>query len=56
MTRMIELHQAANNGVVERAELLRQLGRFDDAIRLLTSGAPETKIPGNESVVSPQVG
>lgn len=43
MLRMIEIHEAAGSGLAERAELLRQLGRFDDAIRLLTSGAAEIR-------------
>jgi hypothetical protein len=43
MLRMIELHEVAGSGLVERAELLRNLARFDDAIRLLTSGAPEIR-------------
>jgi len=41
MLRMIEIHEAAGSAVVERAELLRQLGRFDDVVRLLTSRDPE---------------
>ena len=43
MMRMIELHDATGTGISERAELLRQLGRFDDAILLLKSGAPEIR-------------
>jgi hypothetical protein len=43
MLRMIELHELAGSGLSERAELLRNLGRFDDAIRLLTSGAQEIR-------------
>jgi hypothetical protein len=40
---MIELHEIAGSGLAERAELLRHLGRFEEAIRLLTSGAPEIR-------------
>jgi hypothetical protein len=47
MLRMIEMHEAAGSGLAERAELLRQLGQFDDAIRLLTSGTPEIKASDN---------
>jgi hypothetical protein len=43
MLRLIELHEAGGSGLSERAELLRNLGRFEDAIRLLTSGAPEIR-------------
>jgi hypothetical protein len=43
MLRMIEIHERAGNAPAERAELLRNLGRFEDAIRLLTSGAPEIR-------------
>lgn len=43
MVRMIELHEATGTGISERAELLRQLGRFDDAILLLKSDAPEVR-------------
>lgn len=43
MVRMIELHEAAEGNIAEHAELLRQLGQFDEAIRLLTSGAPEIR-------------
>lgn len=47
MLRMIEIHEAAGSGLAERAELLRHLGQFDDAIRLLTSGAPEIRASEN---------
>lgn len=47
MERMVQIHEAAGNGLPERAELLRQLGRFDDAIHLLTSGVPEIRISAN---------
>lgn len=47
MLRMIEIHEAAGSRLAERAELLRQLGQFDDAIRLLTSGAPEIRASEN---------
>jgi hypothetical protein len=43
MLRLIELHEVAGSGLAERAELLRNLGRFQDSIRLLTSGAPEIR-------------
>lgn len=43
MVRMIELHEAAEGNIAEHTELLRQLGQFDEAIRLLTSGAPEIR-------------
>lgn len=43
MLRMIELHEAGGSGLAERAELLRNLARFEDSIRLLTSGAPEIR-------------
>lgn len=43
MARLIVLHEAAGTNIVERAELLRQLGRFDDAILLLKTGAPEIR-------------
>lgn len=43
MMRMIALHEAAGGGLAERAELLRQLGRFDESIQLLISGAPEIR-------------
>jgi hypothetical protein len=43
MLRMIELHEAGGSGLAERAELLRNLGRFEDAIRLLISGASEIR-------------
>ena len=43
MMRMIELHEAAGGNIAEHAELLRQLGRFDESIRLLTSGASEIR-------------
>ena len=43
MVRLIVLHEAAGTHIVERAELLRQLGRFDDEILLLKSGAPEIR-------------
>lgn len=38
---MIELHGIAGSGLAERAELLRNLGQFENAINLLRSGAPE---------------
>ena len=38
--RMIELHEQSGFGVVERAELLRQMGRFDDAVQVLTAAPP----------------
>lgn len=41
MLRMIALLEAASDGLDERAELLRNLGQFDAAIALLTSGAAE---------------
>lgn len=43
MTRLIALLVAAGTDIAERAELLRQLARFDEAIRLLKSGAPEIR-------------
>lgn len=43
MLRMIELHELAGSSLSERAELLRNLGRFADAIRLWRSGAPEIR-------------
>lgn len=43
MLRMIELHELAGSGLSERAELLRNLGLFQDAIRLLKSGASEIR-------------
>lgn len=43
MLRLIELHETARSAFAERAELLRHLGRFEDAISLLTSGAPEIR-------------
>lgn len=43
MTRLIALHLAADSNIVERAELMRQLGQFDAAILLLKSGAPEIR-------------
>ena len=45
--RMIEIHEAAGSGLAERAELLRHLCQFDDAIRLLTSGVPEIRASEN---------
>lgn len=47
MLRMIEIHEAAGSGLAERAELFRQMGQFDDAIRLLTSGAAEVRASEN---------
>lgn len=41
MLRMVALYEQAGNAVVTRAELLRQLGRFDEAVALLVAGAPE---------------
>ena len=43
MLRLIELHETARGAFAERAELLRHLGRFEDAISLLTSGASEIR-------------
>ena len=43
MARLIVLHEAAGTNIVERAEMLRQLGRYDDAILLLKSGVPEIR-------------
>jgi hypothetical protein len=43
MMRLIELHNIVGNAFAERAELLRNLGRFDDAIDLLRSGTPEIR-------------
>jgi len=43
MLRMIELHELACSGYAERAELLRNLGLFEDAIRVLKSGASEIR-------------
>lgn len=43
MMRLIELYEAKADSIPARAELLRQLGQFDEAIRLLKSGAPEIR-------------
>lgn len=32
---MVELHERAGSSYVERAELLRQMGRFDEVTKLL---------------------
>jgi hypothetical protein len=39
MRRMVELHEQAGSGVVERAELLRQMGRFDEVTKLLNAAS-----------------
>lgn len=41
MQRMVELHRQADSGIVERAELLRQMGAFDDAVQILTAATPD---------------
>lgn len=47
MVRLIELLEASECGIAERAELLRQLGRFDEAMNLLRSDAPEIRSSAN---------
>lgn len=41
MLRLVELHEQAGSGIVDRAELLRQMGRFDEAVQLLASASPD---------------
>lgn len=43
MLRMIELLELAGSGLAERAELMRNLGRFEETIGLLRSGASEIR-------------
>ncbi len=38
---MVELHCQADSGIVECAELRRQMGAFDDAVQILTAGTPD---------------
>lgn len=41
MLRLLELHEQASSGIVDRAELLRQMGCFDEVVQLLASVPPD---------------